>query len=196
MSRPPTLFELAGAVSEPPSIGNSIVILVDYQNEYLEGPLALPNVVEAVKNAVRLLEAARHHGAPVVHVVHKGAKGSLFDREARRGAVIAELTPMSGEVVIEKAKPNAFHGTDLAERIAASGRKLIVAGLMTHMCVSSTCRAALDLGIPVTLVHDACATRPLPKTEGGVVDANELHIAEIAALADRFVTLAKTADLF
>ncbi|MGL4242285.1 MAG: isochorismatase family protein, partial [Beijerinckiaceae bacterium] len=58
-----------------------------------------------------------------------------------------------------------------------------------------TCRAALDLGYPVTLAHDACATRDLPAPGGGVISADALHRAELAALADRFVVLSSTADL-
>jgi nicotinamidase-related amidase len=191
----PTLLELAGATIEPPSLSEAVLVLIDYQNEYLDGPLALPKFETVVARASTLLIAARRSGADIIHVAHRGAPGSMFDREAHRGTIISQLAPMPGETVIEKARPNAFHGTDLAARVTASDRRLVVGGLMTHMCVASTCRAALDLSLPVTLVHDACATRPLPRVDGSVIAAEDLHAAEIAALADRFVGLITVADL-
>ncbi len=60
---------------------------------------------------------------------------------------------------------------------------------MTHMCVSSTVRAALDFGYRCTVVAGACATRDLPDGAGGVVPAPVLHRAELAALSDRFATV-------
>ena len=60
---------------------------------------------------------------------------------------------------------------------------------MTHMCVSSTVRAALDLGYRCSVVAGACATRDLPDGAGGVIAANQLQRAELAALADRFATV-------
>jgi nicotinamidase-related amidase len=66
---------------------------------------------------------------------------------------------------------------------------------MTHMCVSSTARAALDLGYPVTVAADASATRDLPAPGGGVVSAGDLHRAELAALADRFACVTDSASI-
>ena len=91
-----------------------------------------------------------------------------------------------------KHLPNAFAGTDLDATIRATGRKeLIVAGFQTHMCVSSTVRAALDLGWRTTVVDAASATRDLPDGNGGVVPAAALHRATLAALADRFAVVVK-----
>lgn len=61
---------------------------------------------------------------------------------------------------------------------------------MTHMCVSSTARAALDLGYATTVAADAAATRDLPNPAGGVIKADVLHQASLAALADRFAVVA------
>ena len=92
-------------------------------------------------------------------------------------------------------KPNAFAGTDLAAELGAPGQSILVAGFMTHMCVSSTVRAALDLGYPATVAADACATRDLPLIDGGVISAADLHAAELAALADRFAAIASVEDV-
>ena len=120
---------------------------------------------------------------------HKGGKGSLFDREAHRGAIVDAVAPVAGEAVVEKPRPNSFSGTNLQELVGPPGPTLIFAGFMTHMCVSSTARAALDLGYAAAIAADACATRDLPKPGGGVIDAASLHTAELAALADRFAAV-------
>ncbi|MCA0318871.1 MAG: cysteine hydrolase [Proteobacteria bacterium] len=186
MTTPKTLLEMAGRKPAPPKLAESILVLIDIQNEYLDGPIALPGAGTAVARATDLLARARKAGAKIVHVAHKGGKGGLFDRDAHRGAIVDAVAPVEGETVIEKPRPNSFSGTSLAETIGAPGAPLIMIGFMTHMCVSSTARAALDLGYQTAVAADACATRDLPRPDGGVIDAKSLHEAELAALADRF----------
>ncbi len=191
---PKTLFQLAGREPRPPVLADAVLIMIDYQNEYLDGPLRLVGVEEATRRAHGLLTAARAAGTTIIHVAHRGAGGSLFDRTAARGAIIDVLAPRDGEAVIEKVRPNAFSGTDLADRIGRVGADLVVAGFMTHNCVSSTGRAALDLGYSVTIAGDACATRDLP-SQDGVITATDLHVAELAGLADRHACVVSVGDL-
>jgi nicotinamidase-related amidase len=195
MTLPATLFSLSGVTPTPSRLPAAALVLIDMQNEYLKGPLALPDAEAAVANAARLLALARATGARVIHVAHRGRPGGLFDPDMPRSAIIDTLAPGDGEAVVWKTRPNAFSGTDLMERLGGGDRLIILAGFMTHMCVSSTARAALDLGVPVTLVADACATRDLPAEDGTVIDHRALHAAAIAALADRFVSVARTANI-
>ena len=93
--------------------------------------------------------------------------------------------------MIEKELPNSFAGTDLKARLDAIDRKnIVLAGFMTHMCVSSTARAALDLGLRTTIAADACATRDLPDGRGGTLDARTIHEVALAELSDRFAIIA------
>ena len=87
-----------------------------------------------------------------------------------------------------KSLPNAFAGTELALRIRATGRReIIIAGFATHMCVSATARAALDLGFRSTVVAACTATRDLPNPWGtGVTTAAVIQQGALAALSDRF----------
>lgn len=195
MTTPKTLLEMAGRKPAPPKLAESILVLIDIQNEYLDGPIALPGAGPAVAKAADLLARARKAGAKIVHVAHKGGKGGLFDRDAHRGAIVDAVMPMGGEAVIEKPRPNSFSGTNLAETLGAPGAPLIMIGFMTHMCVSSTARAALDLGYQTAVAADACATRDLPRPDGGVIDAKSLHEAELAALADRFAGVFRTEEI-
>ncbi|MGT2434598.1 cysteine hydrolase family protein [Bradyrhizobium betae] len=190
MTAPKTLLELSGADLNPPRLADSCLVLIDIQNEYRSGPLALPDAEPAIAVAAKLLARARQSGAAIFHIAHKGRAGSLFDREAERGAIVSSLTPLAGEPVIEKALPNAFAGTDLQAKLAATGRtNIVLAGFMTHMCVSSTARAALDLGLRTTIAADACATRDLPDGRGGAISARTIHEVAMAELSDRFAII-------
>lgn len=192
MTAAKTLLELAGADLSLPRLSDACLVLIDLQNEYLAGPIALPDADAAVASAAKLLARARSSGTSVFHVAHRGKPGGLFDRAAGRGAIVAALAPLAGEPVIEKELPNAFAGTDLQAKLAATGRKnVILAGLMTHMCISSTARAALDLGFRITIDADSCATRDLPDGSGGTIPAATVHDVALAELSDRFAIIAR-----
>lgn len=189
-----TLFDLAGRKLTLPALAEATLILIDYQNVYLSGPLALVGAQEAVERARLLLDAARKAGSRIIHVAHKGAAGGLFDRASESGAIIPALSPLPAEFLVEKPRPNAFSGTNLGDLVGASGQKLIIAGFMTHNCVSSTARAALDLGHTITIPGDACATRDLPGL-GGTLAADLIHRAELAALGDHHALITGVAAL-
>jgi nicotinamidase-related amidase len=192
MTTTPTLLQLAGADLSFPKLGAASLVLIDLQNEYLTGPLALPCADAAIANAASLLARARNAGAKVFHVAHRGRPGGLFDRGAARGGIVPALAPLPDEAVIEKELPNAFAGTDLKARLDMAGHKnIVLAGFMTHMCVSSTARAALDLGFRITIDAAACATRDLPDGRGGIIPAATVHDVALAELSDRFALIAR-----
>ena len=194
MTATKTLLQLAGADLGLPRLNEACLVLIDLQNEYLAGPIALPDADAAIANAEKLLVRARNSGASVFHIAHRGRPGGLFDRTAERGGIVTALAPLADDPVIEKELPNAFAGTDLQARLAATGRKnIILAGLMTHMCVSSTARAALDLGFRTTVDADSCATRDLPDGRGGTISAATIHEVALAELSDRFAIIARGA---
>lgn len=193
---PETLNALAGHVIPLPRLGEATLLLIDYQTEYVSGALPLPDAEAAIVRVAPLLAAVRAAGGRVVHVAHAGREGGPFDRSVARGAIVTRLAPTDGEVVIEKRLVSAFAGTALAEALGdPTAAPLIVAGFMTHNCVSSTVREAGDRGFAVILAHDACATRALPDAVGGVVSAEELHRASIAAVSDRFARPASVAEI-
>jgi len=191
---PLTLFDLSGLRPTPPRLSDAVVILIDAQNVYRAGPLRLAGIDEAVERAGVLLAEARRAGAKIVHIAHRGPAGSPFDREAESGAFMPDLAPLPGEAVVEKTLANGFHGTNLAEHVGSAGAKIVIAGFMTHNCVSSTVRAAFDHGHEITVAADACATRDLP-LGGEVVPAKVLHEAELAGLGDRQACIATVGEI-
>ncbi len=191
---PPTLLQIVGATQERARLSDSTLVIIDAQREYVDGKLALPGIGDTLAAAAKLLARARAAGTPVVHVVHRGG-GALFDPHGAYFEIAAPLTPRAGESVVQKTLPNAFAGTNLADVLVKLGRKkLIVIGYMTHMCVSSTVRAALDAGYKTTVVAGATATRDLPDGHGGTLPAAAVQAASLAALADRFATVVQGSE--
>lgn len=199
---PRTLLDFAGAPTHPSPLGASTLVIVDAQREYLTGKLPLAGIDEAIAEADRLLELARRVAMPVIHIVQHSEPGRpLFDPSTPFAEIVPALAPMPGEEVISKRLPNAFAGTRLHHALgdiaAATGRtQMILAGFMTHMCISATARAALDLGHRTTVVAAATATRDLPAPSGGIVPAATVQRTALAELADRFaIVVADTAAL-
>lgn len=196
MTAPFTLLAAAGADLTPASLSASVLILVDCQNEYVTGRLRCDGVDEALGDIARLLLRARALHTPVVHIVHQGRRGDLFDPASDNGQIHPLAAPVSGEPVLAKTLPNAFAGTQLQQLVQETGRhNLILAGFQTHMCISATVRAALDLGFRSTVVASGCASRDLPAVGGGIMPAGQLHQATLAALADRFAVIAATPEM-
>jgi len=194
MTEPKTLLQMAGFDPRPAPWDQSLLLLIDCQNEYLTGALPLVGIEAALDQCAQLLAHARRTGAPIIHVRHVGRVGGPFDPEDARGAICEPVAPSANETTLTKTLTNAFTDTDLQAVLEASGRKnLVVGGFMTHMCVSATVRAALDHGYTTALVGAACATRDLPDGAGGVVKAADLHRAELAALSDRFCVVVSDA---
>ena len=197
MNQPKTLRDVSGLGSEAPILKGSALIMIDLQNTYREGVMALEGVEAAIVEAAALLGRAREAGIPIFHVQHDAGAGSPYDRQDRIGAIADEVAPRGGEETIVKTYPSAFVGTDLQEKLSAAGTKdLILAGFMTHMCVNSTARSAFDLGFRPTVVASTTATRSLPGVDGSVVSAAALQQASLAGLADLFaVIVPRVSDL-
>jgi nicotinamidase-related amidase len=192
-----TLLQMAGVNPAPARLTEAAVVIIDAQNEYVTGKLPLEGVEAALSQVAALLAAARAAKAPVIHIAQRGRPGGLFDPESAAFKFAAQAAPQAGETVIEKPLPNSFAKTTLHEALQAIGRKqLVVAGFMTHMCVSATARSAIDHGYGVTVVSDAIATRSLPDPLGGAdLSAAQVHRTALAELADRFATIARVADI-
>ncbi|MFC0283127.1 cysteine hydrolase family protein [Camelimonas abortus] len=186
---PRTLLSIAGIAPRQPRLSQATLVVIDAQNEYRSGALPLAGIDQAVGRLALLLKRARAAGTPVIHVRQLGRPGGLFDPESSGGGFIEETAPLEGERVVTKRLPNAFQDTDLKAILDAHGRpQLLLAGFMTHMCVSATARSALDHGLTASfVVADATATRALPDPgESGVVPAADVQRVALAEIADRF----------
>ncbi|MGH4027999.1 isochorismatase family protein [Actinomycetota bacterium Odt1-20B] len=195
-----TLRDVVGLDSTPPRLSESVLVLIDFQNTYREGVMALEGADEALAAGALLLERARAAGTPVVHVVNDGGEGTPYDIRAHIGAISDEVAPVDGETVVVKQFPNSFHATELEKTLTGlgfgpgSGKDLVLAGFMTHMCVAFTAQGAFNLGYRPTVVAEATATRALPGPDGSVVPAAALHAAALTTVGDLFGVVVPTVD--
>jgi nicotinamidase-related amidase len=171
---------------------------IDIQNDYFPGgAMELEGADAAAAKAGSAITRFRKEGRPVIHVRHLSVRpGSTFFLPGTRGAEIhAAVAPQGNETVGEKNFPNRFRGTGLEQTLKAQGVKnLVVAGMMTHMCVDATVRHAADLGYKITLLGDACATRA--QSYGGEkVPAKQVHAAFLAALNGFYAKVIPTHEL-
>jgi nicotinamidase-related amidase len=162
------------------------LILVDLQNDYFPGGKnELEGSPEAGFKAARVMAKFRLLKLPLVHIQHLSTRpGATFFIPGTTGAEIHETArPLPGEVIFQKHFPNSFRETPLLDHLHQLGiTQLVIAGMMTHMCVDATTRAANDFGFDCLLAHDACATRTL-KFKDDTIPASHVHGAFLAALS-------------
>lgn len=176
---------------------NKALVLVDIQNDYFPGgrhELAAP--AAAAAEAAKLLSYFRERAWPVFHVRHinQWADATFFLPDTTGAEIHASCSPLPGEPVIVKHTPDSFLTTDLKARLdGAAVDRLVVCGMMTHMCIDTTVRSAYAQGYAVTLIEDACATRALQR--GAVtVPAEQVQHAFLAALDGVFANVMTAAD--
>jgi len=197
LAAPLTLAAMLGMPAEPARLGEATLIVVDAQGEYRDGALKLEGIDAALERLSDLLARARVAGTPVIHIMQQGGPGGPFDPGGPRGAILDAAKPKPDEPVIAKPAPDAFVGTDLADKLRATGRKkIIVAGFQTHLCVDATVRDAAARGYGVTVVSDATATRTLPDPTGGApIPAAVIERAALAELNDAFAVVVDSAAI-
>lgn len=162
------------------------LIIIDIQNDYFEnGNIPLVNPVEASLNAAKVLEHFRAKKLPIAHIQHLSADPTAMPIfvEGTPGAEIHEnVKPLSGENVFQKYYPNSFRETGLGEYLKENEvTEVIITGMMTHMFIDATTRAAFDLGYKCTVIGDSCASKDL-EINGKTVKADDVHHAFLAAL--------------
>lgn len=176
---------------------NTALILIDIQNDYFEnGANALVGSELASQNARLILEHFRQANGLIVHIKHLSTRpGSTFFIPETIGAEIHKnVSPVNTEKVIVKHFPNSFRETDLLNTLKEMNvSNLVVCGMMTHMCVDATVRAAKDLGFTIDLIGDACATKDLAMNEQ-LVKAADVHNSFLAALNYYYTTVKTTSE--
>ncbi len=171
------------------------LLVIDIQNDYFDGGASpLVGSHEASLNAQKLLTAFRKDSQPIIFIQHISTyDGATFFIPNTEGVKIHQnVKPMNNEIVITKNYPNSFKGTTLLETLKKNKiTKLVICGMMTHMCVDATVRAAKDLGYECTLISDACATKDL-EIKGKKVSAQDVQTAFLSALNYAYSTTLST----
>jgi nicotinamidase-related amidase len=174
------------------------LLIIDIQRDYFPGgakPLFEPEA--AARATKRVLDEFRAGDEPVIHLQHVwSSPEATFMRPGTHGFEIHPLVaPAPAEPVIQKTSPNGFVETRLQDELGSRGiDDLVVAGMMSSMCVDATVRAAADLGFATTVIHDGCAAPDL-RFEGHTIPGAAVHGAFMAALADGYATVVSADEL-
>ncbi|ULQ57087.1 cysteine hydrolase [Flavihumibacter rivuli] len=179
--------------------GNPALVLIDFQKgfediSYWGGQRNNP---AAEANAARLLHYWRENNLPVIHIQHCSSNPDSRLAEGQEGNEIKDLVkPLAGEPVIKKNVNSAFIGTDLKQQLDDAGiSQLVIAGLTTDHCVSTTTRMAGNYGYETFLVADACATFNKVGADGQNYPAELIHDTALASLHNEFAIVMNTDEL-
>ena len=173
------------------------LILIDVQLGLDEPRLGRRSNPDAERNMARLLREWRRTGRPIFHIQHMSTEpNSPLRPELPGNAIKPIVAPAQGEPVIKKRVNCAFIGTDLRERLQAAGiESLLIAGLTTEHCVSTTARVAGDLGYAVLVAADATASHESHSWDGTVIDAETVQAVALANLHREFATVCNTDEI-
>ncbi|MDH9161082.1 cysteine hydrolase family protein [Staphylococcus succinus] len=177
---------------------NTALIIVDIQEDYFpNGKNPLNNPENAANNAKKVLTWFRsNHSENIFHIQHIAPDDSFgFFAPNTKGIEIHEaVKPIDGETIINKQLPNSFVNTDLQEKLQEKNiDHVVVVGMMTHMCIDATVRAAADLGYGVTLIEDACASSELTYNDH-IISAQDVHYSFISALGFGYAEVTTAED--
>ena len=177
---------------------NTALILIDIQNDYFPGGKnELTGSLEAGRQAGCLLAYFRRARLLPVFIQHLAIRlGATFFLPGTPGADIhSSVQPLPGETIIQKHYPNSFRETGLLDCLRqVQITRLVISGMMTHMCVEATTRAAFDLGFECLVAADACATKDL-LFEGKIIPADTVHRSFLAGLQGTYGKVMRVDEL-
>lgn len=185
--------EIVGASPSTASPSNSTLIIIDAQNEYADGKLAVTNASASRKAIASLLQHYRSANGQIVHITHQVPEGApVFTPNSALAQEFDELKPKDGEKVIQKNFPSSFADTTLHDDLQKGGvgKKVVLVGYMAHVCVSTTARDAARLGYDVIIAEDCVGDRDIPGASGADVTKMVMH-----ELADAFATVVQSSEI-
>ena len=178
-------------------LDRAVLLPVDLQQAFDAPPWPRRWNADVDANGLALLAAWRETGRPIIHVRHDSVEpGSSLAPEAPGNAFRPGFGPQADEPLVTKSVNSAFIGTDLDLRLKRLGaRHVVVFGISTDMCVSTTVRTGANMGWDMILVPDACDCFDLPDGKGGTISAEDIQAAHVATLAVEFCRTLPTAEL-
>ncbi|WP_407351282.1 cysteine hydrolase family protein [Luteimonas sp. R10] len=173
------------------------LIPIDVQLGFDDPPWPRRNNPAMEGNGLHLLAAWREHGLPLIHVRHDSVQpgSSLAPGRPGNGFHVG-FAPQAGEALVAKSVNAAFIGTDLDLRLRRLGiERIVLFGISTDMCVSTTARVGANLGYRVTVVGDACCCFDLADGAGGTIAADDIQRAHLATLRAEFAGVVDTEEI-
>jgi nicotinamidase-related amidase len=176
---------------------STVLIVIDVQQAFIDPRWGERNNPQAESNIARLLAAWRASGRPVRHVVHDSTEPNSLLRPGLPGnAIQAAALPVANEPIYRKHVNSAFIGTTLERDLHEDGiDTLVIVGLTTNHCVSTSARMAGNLGFKTYVVSDATAAFARPALDGTLRIAEAVHSAALSDLQGEFATVVDTAEI-
>jgi nicotinamidase-related amidase len=176
---------------------NTALLLLEIQNDYFpNGRIPLEKSTEACAKAQTALATSREHKRPVIHVQHISTQpNAAYFLPCTKGAEFhPNVQPIKGEMIVKKHYPNSFKDTVLLNHLIKNQiSHLVICGMMTHITLDATVRAAYDLGFTCSVLHDACTAKQL-EFNHAIISAQDVHHAFLAALQTTYATILSTDD--
>ncbi|QSE76936.1 cysteine hydrolase [Lactococcus taiwanensis] len=173
------------------------LMIIDVQKDYFTaGKMELYQPEKALQRINKLEESFLALEWPIIYIQHINVKkdASFFIPNTKGAKLHEKLKLRSHSIIIEKNFPNSFKNTQLLDILQYfKVEQVVITGMMTHMCVDSTTRAAAELGFKPILLTDATATRSLNYL-GEEVTAKQVQISYLAALQN--FAILQTVDTF
>ncbi|MEO1352715.1 MAG: cysteine hydrolase family protein [Cyanobacteria bacterium J06635_15] len=176
---------------------NTALVLIDVQQGFDDLVWGKRNNLQAENNMARLLQIWRETERPVIHIQHLSVSPQSPLRADQPGCEFkSEVKPLSHEPIFQKTVNSAFIGTSLESHLRDNTiDSLVVVGLTTDHCVSTSTRMAANLGFRVFLVSDGTATFERTSYDGKHYTSEEIHATALASLHDEFAVIVDTDDI-
>jgi nicotinamidase-related amidase len=173
------------------------LLIIDVQNDYFpNGKLELDGSIKAVEKIRKMIDKFHTEKLPIIYIRHiaKNKNATFFIEGTNGTEIYEEIKPEQDDIIIEKHYPNSFRETELKKICEAKGiDTLVIVGMMTHMCVDTTTRAAKDLGFDCILISDCCATKDLAYKDQ-IIRAKDVQHSFLAALNGTFAQVIDSND--
>jgi nicotinamidase-related amidase len=176
---------------------SAALLVIDVQQGFDDPFWGRRNNPDAETQIAAMLAAWRRTQRPVIHVQHMSSSSTSPLRPHQPGNAIKPVVrPLPDEPIITKQVNSAFIGTDLEDRLGRLGiDTLVITGLTTNHCVSTTARMAGNFGFTTYVVSDATATFDRIGPDGVLYRAEDIHAISLASLHDEFATVVSTVAL-
>lgn len=173
------------------------LVIIDVQKGFDDPSWGVRNNPNAEQKIAALLAAWRRTGRPVFHIQHLSNSESSPLSPRNAGCEIKEIVrPLGNEQVFQKRVNSAFIGTQLEGALRQRGiRAIVIVGLTTPHCVSTSARMAANLGFEVYMAGDAIAAFELAGPDGRLYSAEEIHRVSLATLHGEFATIVDSKTL-
>ncbi|VEP11355.1 Uncharacterized isochorismatase family protein YrdC [Hyella patelloides LEGE 07179] len=176
---------------------NTALLIVDVQVGFDDPKWGQRNNPHAEENIYKILQHWRHLNNPIIHIQHLSIKSDSPLRPNQPGCEFKEIIcPQQDEIIIQKNVNSAFIGTQLEKHLQEQAiDSLVIVGLTTNHCISTTARMAGNLGFQTFVVSDATATFNRKGADGKLYSAEEIHDVSLANLHQEFATVITTGEL-